>query len=137
MTSQDPQNEKSEKALVARMVESRLKARLQEETSDHPDEDAIAAFVEGRIAEADSQSLVSHLVNCASCLHLTAELIRGEPELDEVSSAAMPEESVGRLQQILDRISGSLVPSVGEEAVFAYEEKTEASDGEKSDRDDK
>ena len=116
--------------MVARMIGARLKTRIKDESSDHLDEDVIAVFIEGRAGEAHSQALVSHLVRCTSCLHLTAELIRGLPELDEVSSATMPDESDGPLKRMLDRITQHLVPSAGEEAVFAYQEPADINDGE-------
>jgi anti-sigma factor RsiW len=88
---------------------------------DHFDEDAISAFVEGRLEEAESSSLVSHLVQCASCRYTTAQLVRLESQLDSESEATA-EEGPGRLRSFIDRVAAHLTPSFEEDAVFAYQD---------------
>ncbi len=130
MNETNQPNGNFEQALIARMVEARLKARAtgSELPASHPDADLITALVEGRIEDQNSQSMITHLVNCASCLHITAELIRSEPEMDEVSSSVEIEEEPSRLKRFLDRLADEIIPSAGEAAVFAYEEKDQNND---------
>ena len=60
----------------------------------------------GGIAEdAECVSIISHLVGCATCLHLTADLIRFEPDMNEVSSTSISEQDPGPMRQFLDRIA--------------------------------
>lgn len=112
---------------IERLIDVRLKAHFQEESLPstsvpHPDDDLISAFIEGRLDEVTSLSMVSHLAHCATCLHLTANLIRFEADMNEVCSASMPEQDPGFLQEYFDRITQRTIP-LDEEAVLAYEEK--------------
>jgi hypothetical protein len=124
---------------LRRLIEFRLKARLRDETSSksftpHPDEDMVNALVEGQLRDAESRYLVSHLVNCASCLHLTAEMVRRMPEINEISDLNIDQEKPGPLQRLLGSVAG-WVPAIKEDAVFAYQEKEEPGESEKKDTD--
>ena len=128
-----PQNDEMQMSPMQQLIELRLKARLREESlanaaQTHPDDDLINAFVEGSLKDAESASLISHLVTCADCLHLTSELVRFTPDMDEVSSAAGPADDQGPLRRFLDRVAQGAVPSLEPDAVFAYEEKTPAAE---------
>jgi len=119
-------NEDFEPPVIGTLIDVRLKARLKGESLSatsvpHPDDDIISAFVEGRLEEAECVSIISHLVGCATCLHLTADLIRFEPHLNEVSNASIPEQDPGPMRQFLDRIAEGVITS-NEDAVFAYQE---------------
>jgi hypothetical protein len=116
------------RAAISRLVAERLKLRLggenlSGESPEHLDDDSMAAFVEGHLEDAQARPIISHLVNCASCLHLTAQLIRYEAETEEVSGAGLPDESAGPLRRFFDRLASGAVPSLGEDVVFAYNEK--------------
>jgi hypothetical protein len=127
--SPEHQNSELTPANVGRLIVLCLKARLSQGTSSasvtpHPNEDLINAFVEGQLSEAESHYLVSHLVECATCLHLTAELIRHEPVTHEINSLSPIEEQPGPLQRFIDSLVNG-VPTLNEDAVFAYQEKEE------------
>jgi len=130
-----------ETAVIRRLIAARLRARVQDESKSEPaghlDDDAIAVFVEGRLEEAESAAIVSHLVACPSCLHMTAQLIRLDPEIDDVSSASMPAEEPGPLRRLFDRVAAGLIPSVGEDSVFAYRETEEPANKENQAADQK
>jgi hypothetical protein len=126
--------------LIERLVAVRLKARFQTESLPaasvpHPDDDMISAFFEGRLEEAESLSIVSHLVNCATCLDLTASLIRFEADVNEISDACMPEEDPGLLRKFLGRIAEGVTP-LDDEAVLAYQEKDASSGDDESEQRD-
>jgi hypothetical protein len=85
----------------------------------HLDEDALSAFVEGRLSDSESAPIISHLVACNTCRRFTAELIRLESEIgqSEVSLPAHVEEP-GRIRSLLERLAARVLPSSDE--VFAY-----------------
>lgn len=123
------------RAAISRIVTERLKLRLASENpsvaaTEHLDADTMAAFVEGRFDDAEARPLISHLVNCASCLHLTAELIRYDSDPDEVS-ASVPDESAGPLRRFFDRLATGAIPQFNEDTVFAYNEKDKESEEKK------
>ena len=138
MKTANQQNGDFDKSAIARLIDVRLKARLQDESQSvapttHLDADAVAAFVEGRLDEAQSRPMIAHLVRCASCLHITAQLIHFQPEMDEVSSASRPDEDAGPLQRFLERIAAGVLPSTTEDAVFAYQDNGESMSGDSAD----
>lgn len=127
------QNDEMQMSPMQQLIELRLKERLLEESlanaeQTHPDDDLINAFVEGSLEDAESASLIAHLVTCADCLHLTSQLVRFTPEMDEVSSAAGPADDQGPLRRFLDRVAQGAMPSIEQDAVFAYEEKSPAAE---------
>jgi hypothetical protein len=104
----------------------------------HLDEDALSAFVEGRLSEIESAPLIKHLVSCTSCRQITAQLVRLDTELSgrEVVEHA-PSDEPGRIRRLLSDLASRVLPSTEEEAVFAYhapaddfEKKDEVKDGE-------
>jgi len=112
---------------MVRLVELRLNTRLRDavlpESTVHPDEDLMNAFVEGQLTDVESRHLVSHLVRCATCLHLTAQMISHEPEVDQLDNPDVSAQQQSPLQRFLDSLARGLVPPSNEDAVFAYEEK--------------
>ena len=115
----------AETEVIRRLIDRRLKTRLAAEAvvahfDDHLDEDAISAFVEGRLEEAESSSLISHLVQCSSCRYTTGQLVRLESQFDpEIEASA--EESPGRVRSFIESLAARVTPSFEEDAVFAYQ----------------
>jgi hypothetical protein len=99
------------------------------ETSFHLDEDSLATFVEGSLSLRESGSVVDHLVDCRFCLHKTAELVRLDLELAEVSpvafadTKAQPVSISTVLSDLFSKIFGT-----NDSAVFAHEEKKDVED---------
>src|SRR2546429_2543569 len=111
---------------VRTMVHCRLNSLAGVKTESisaaaHLDEDAMSAFVEGQLSENETRSIISHLTSCGSCRDFTARLIRLESTftVDEVST--MVEDAPSRLRQFLERFASQIIPSSGEDAVFAYQ----------------
>jgi anti-sigma factor RsiW len=104
----------------------------------HLDEDALSAFVEGRLSDAESSPLISHLISCNTCRRFTAELVRLDSEIGFAEAPAPPSVAEpGRIRSLLDRLASRVLPDSDE--VFAYhapaddfEPKTEAKDDEQS-----
>ncbi len=115
---------------VRAMVHCRLNSFASVKTEPisatlHLDEDAMSAFVEGQLGEDETRSIISHLTSCGSCRDFTARLIRLESTftVDEVST--MVEDAPSRLRQFLERFASQIIPSSGEDAVFAYQNPDE------------
>ena len=107
----------------------------------HLDEDALSVFVEGRLSENESAPLIRHLVACASCRHITAQLIRLDTELSasEAPAPAPSAEEPGRIRRLLSDLAARVLPSSEEDVVFAYhapaddfEKKDDAKGGEEA-----
>lgn len=115
---------KKETEAIRHMIHQRLKARLPAESpsSEHLDEDAICAFVEGRLEEAESSPVISHLIACTSCRHTTAQLIRLGSQFDPETESTALEQNPERVPSLLERLASRLAPSFEEDAVFAYQD---------------
>ena len=92
---------------------------------NHLDEDSLTAFVEGNLNERGAKPIVSHLIDCSFCRHVTAELVRldlafaGE-EIQAVVYENQPSSVSEVLSGLLARIFGT-----GDGAVFAHNETEE------------
>ena len=103
---------------IARIIGNRLKSYDDiGATENHPDEDTISAFVEGRLEEVESSNIVSHLIVCRTCRHITAQL----SQLDDELTPEADEASGGLLGDLV----AQLIPRSEDDAVFAYQEPTE------------
>lgn len=110
---------------IRRMLHEHLRNRAQAAQPmvavTHLDEDALSAFVEGRLSENESLPVVKHLVACSFCRNITAQLVRLDSEVGEnnlISPAAA--EEPGRMRRLLDDLASRVFPGSEEESVFAY-----------------
>ena len=95
--------------------------------SGHIDEDSLSAFVEGTLNARESDSIVSHLVDCGFCRHATAELIRLDLAFAEDETSVIADSSVqpARLSEVLSGLFSKIFGST-EGSVFAHGEKSES-----------
>ena len=110
------------------MIAQRLKAVAAAELSNvpaqpHLDEDTISAFIEGRLLDNECQPVLAHLAACGACRRASAQIVQLENQID-AEPASDVEEEPGRLESLFSKF-GSLVPSAGEEVVFAYQNPEE------------
>ena len=115
---------------VRAMIHCRLNSFASVKTepisaSLHLDEDAMSAFVEGQLNENETRSIISHLTSCGSCRDFTARLIRLESTFTAEDESTMTEEAPSRLRQFIQRFASQVIPSSGEDAVFAYQNPDE------------
>jgi hypothetical protein len=108
---------------IRELIAQRLKAVAAAELSDvsvqlHLDEDVIAAFVEGRLLDNECQPVLAHLAACGACRRASAQMVQLENQVDAEPESDVAQEP-GRLESLFAKF-GSLVPSTGEEVVFAY-----------------
>ena len=103
------------------------------ESGHHVDEDSLSAFVEGTLNARESDSIVSHLVDCGFCRHSTAELIRLDLEFAEDEAPAIAETSAqpARISEVLSGIFSKIF-GTSDGAVFAHEEKKDEVDEQKT-----
>jgi hypothetical protein len=111
---------------IRNMIDQRLRSGPPAETvvlasRSHLDEDLLSAFVESNISDSESSVIVSHLISCASCRDASARLIRLESLVLEDDDVTIPEQGPSRLRQFLADLAAQVVPSSGEDAVFAYQ----------------
>lgn len=117
--------ELNKKDCMREIIAQRLKSVAASELSNppassHVDEDLITAFVEGRLTDSECKPVLSHLAACGLCRRTSAQFVQLENQVDDDVSLTAEEEP-GRLEALLSRLR-SAVPSVNDEAVFAYEE---------------
>jgi len=108
------------------MIHHRLKTYTEVEALDaHPDEDTVCAFVEGRLEEAGSSQMVSHLIACGSCRHTTAQLTRLDSQINAENDSPLQDEGPGRVRLLLEGLASRVIPSSQEDVVFAYQNPSE------------
>src|SRR5438045_499319 len=111
-------NKESER--LRRIVHEHLRRRASLAHSPtvgtHLDEDALNAFVEGRLSETESAPLIKHLVSCGTCRHITAQLVRLEMEVagDDVS-APLPTEKPSHIRSFLSELASRVLPTSDED----------------------
>lgn len=120
--------------LLDRFLKVRSVENVAVTSQDHLDEDTLSAFVEGNLREREAKPIISHLVDCSFCRHITTELVR----LDMAFEAAPQRESVTEAQptKIADVLGGILNRIFGSNdgAVFAHHEKEESKEDKKDDQ---
>lgn len=120
--------ELNRKDCMREIIAQRLKSVAASELSNapassHVDEDLIAAFVEGRLTDAEYKPVLSHLAACGLCRRTSAQFVQLENQID-ADVATPADEEPGRLEALLSRLR-SAVPSTNDEVVFAYENPKE------------
>lgn len=117
--------------LLDNFLKLRSSGNYQEISKEnHLSEDSLAAFVEGNLNQREATPIVSHLVDCSFCRHVTAELVRLDFAFaeTEVARPVMSETAEpSRISEVLSGLMGRIFGS-NEGAVFAHEEKEENSD---------
>ncbi len=108
----------------------------QMEAGQHLDEDALNAFVEGALSEAESEPLIRHLVECGICRRFTGELVRLAIELGEIDeNQRVTESAPSNIRQFLSDLASRIGLAAEDDTVFAYHAPAEdfrpKDDGEK------
>ncbi len=120
--------------LLDRYLRSKISGKDSAAQAEHLDEDSLTAFIEGKTNNQAAKPIVTHLIACSFCRHITAEIIKldfafADVETPKPVSASQPSKISEVLNALLPKIFGS-----GDEAVFAHEEKKEIT-GEEADQD--
>jgi hypothetical protein len=95
------------------------------EQKDHLDEDTVTAFIEGNLAEREAKPLTTHLVGCAFCRHITAEMIKLDLVFaEEAAATAGPKSEPTKVSEVLNGILSRIFGTT-DGAVFAHQESEE------------
>lgn len=111
-------------SLLGRYLNARSSAEQAVNTgSIHLDEDTISAFIEGGISEREAKPIVSHLVDCTFCRHMTSELVRLDLAFADTAEVRMPvtEQEPAKISQVLNGILTRIF-GTRDGAVFAHHE---------------
>jgi hypothetical protein len=113
---------KHETEAIRLMIHQRLRSNTEVKgLEDHPDEDTICAFIEGRLEEAGSSQMVSHLIACGSCRRITSQATRLDSQINSEYNAPLQKAEPGRLRSILEGLGARVLPVAEEDVVFAYQ----------------
>ena len=95
----------------------------------HLDEDSLSAFVEGNLGQKESQPIVSHLVDCSFCRHVTAELVKLDFAFAEetTQAAAVKTETPLKISEVLSNVL-SRIFGTNDGVVFAHHETEDESE---------
>lgn len=98
----------------------------------HIDDDSLSAFVEGTLNRRESESIVTHLVDCGFCRHTTAELVRLDLAFAEEEAPARIVEAAepSKISEVLSGIFSKIFGTT-DGAVFAHEEQKKKENEEK------
>ncbi|NJM53024.1 MAG: hypothetical protein HC846_06275 [Blastocatellia bacterium] len=120
--------------LLDRFLKFRTASTNFRGSESHLDDDSLTAFIEGKINEREASGIITHLINCSFCLHVTGELAKLSDSFaeDEVMISAVTKEPTKVsevLSGLLSRIFGT-----NDGAVFAHQEDEKESE-DKEDKD--
>jgi len=111
--------------LLDRFLSSKVSLNNSTTQERHLDEDSLAAFTEGNLGEWEALPIVSHLVNCSFCRHVTAELVRLDLAFaDDEVRIGVNENQPLRISEVLNGLL-SRIFGTNDSAVFAHQEKEE------------
>lgn len=123
-----------QEAAMENLVSQYLKVRSATEAKGpHLDHDSLAAFTEGNLSEREAKPIVSHLVDCSFCLHVTAELVRLDMAFAETPATAQIADTTepSKVSEVLSGLFSKIF-GTNDGAVFAHNEEAE----EKKDKED-
>lgn len=124
--------------LIDRYLKANTANSLQVE-AQHLDEDTLSAFVEGNLNQRESKPIVSHLVDCSFCRHITAELVRLDLAFagEEVQAVASQSEQPSKISEVLNGLLSRLF-GTNDGVVFAHQEdEKKPEDAEKAEDENK
>ena len=111
--------------VIDRYCRSKVSSDNSIASDHHLDEDSLTAFTEGNLSQREAQPIVSHLVDCSFCRHITTELIRldlafagEEIQAPQAAVENQPSKISEVFNNLLSRIFGT-----NDSAVFAHQEQ--------------
>ena len=82
---------------IIRAVYKKWKADQPKLSEEHPDEEALACFLEDRLPLEDKDNIVAHIISCDRCADIVAMQIRLQP----TETKEVPPELIARLKGLL------------------------------------
>jgi len=88
---------------LTRLVYRRWKLDLRKSAQEHPDEETLACFLEGKLSEQDAERLKGHLLSCDTC----AEQLAFNLKLKEAEAKDVPQELLERAKNLITQEEGA------------------------------
>jgi hypothetical protein len=82
---------------LLKLVYKKWKLTHRQKFQEHPDEEEMACFIEGRLAPPESQSLKAHLISCEPC----AQAFAIQARLKSTDNLEVPEELIAQVKKII------------------------------------
>jgi hypothetical protein len=124
ITMQDSQVEQ----LLNNFLRSGVSSSNSATTGQHLDEDTFAAFVEGNLTERETQPVLSHLVDCSFCRHVSAELVKLDYAfVDEKVESVVLRNEPSKVSEVLNNLL-SRIFGTNDSVVFAHQETKDDSE---------
>jgi hypothetical protein len=122
----------SQEIKIQGLIDRYLKAKTANNNvseAQHLDEDSLTAFVEGNLSQREAQPIVSHLVDCSFCRHITAELVRLDLAfaVEEIPLGVVQNEQPSKISEVLNGLL-SRIFGTNDSAVFAHQEDEKATE---------
>ena len=122
----------SQEIKIQGLIDRYLKAKTANNNvseAQHLDEDSLTAFVEGNLSQREAQPIVSHLVDCSFCRHITAELVRLDLAfaVEEIPLGVVQNEQPSKISEVLNGLLSRLF-GTNDAAVFAHQEDEKATE---------
>lgn len=122
-------NINSEELNIQKLLSNYLHLRVSSNglsaDGQHLDEDSLSAFVEGNLGQKESQPIVSHLVDCSFCRHVTAELVKLDFAFaEEITQAPVKTDAPSKISEVLSNVL-SRIFGTNDGVVFAHQENEE------------
>ena len=130
-------NEREMQALIGRYLNLRSSREPVAANAPHMDDDQLSAFAEGNLSQREARPIVSHLVDCSFCRHITADLVRLDFALAETETApaAAAASEPSKVSEVLSGLLARIFGTSGS-AVFAHEDpKKDEADDKKEEKD--
>ena len=84
---------------LIRAAYKKWKSGLDNPEGEHPDEEYLACFLQGRLAEEENERIRAHLITCEDCMEaLVFNLSMNEADMKEV-----PEELISQVKELFSR----------------------------------
>lgn len=117
----------SEALMIQGLLDRYLRFRSRTAVSDaHLNEDALNAFVEGKLNKRESAPILRHLTDCSFCLNVTVELAKLEMEFaEETTTVSIPTAEPAKVSDVLQGLLSRIFGAPEDNAVFAHQESEE------------
>lgn len=89
-----------------KLIYKRWKSDNIKTGQNHPDEEALISFIDGRLSQEEAEEIKSHLLNCDSCAEVIA-----------LTLEVIPDESRQVPQELIERIK-AMIPTQDSETLF-------------------
>jgi hypothetical protein len=111
--------------LIDRFLHLRASGQDFEKNEEHLDEDSLTAFIEGNLVKREAEPVITHLVACSFCRHITSELIKLDFAFaGDFAPVSVSNGSPSKISEVLQGLFSRIFAST-DNTVFAHQENEE------------